>query len=442
MACENPYTALAGLPAYCGLDGLGSVAEVWLIRAGDVIRTPRRVTQAVVTEPIHIRAGAAFLAYDVLPDTGRFLEEPVFGPQGPQTRLTLRFETAPTRPGAHLELSKLQGAAVVAMFRDYNGHIRLAGSEAFPLQLTWTGDTGQRRSDRNAYTLTAVGLVPQAQPAVYLTPDIEPPNELLLPLAVFSILTINCAGIYRMLGSQKADGSAVDASVLLRYRWRVGNSVWYVGEISPTADPALLASWTITPGTRNATQFEAEVVAQVVGGTGIHFTLDTLALAIAASGQGTLQVDAAVIQGALISPDITQVQASCNSAPQAQNLSITVTGSGTLADPAFGDTLEAGYQYSDIDGDAEDTPEVAWFSYDYSIFGGLWTDNETQVGTGLTFQVPSVPGKSYTFKIRPRALTGIPVGQWTKCVPGTGLATGAAPAFPEIHDNLHDIYHS
>lgn len=107
-----------------------------------------------------------------------------------------------------------------------------------------------------------------------------------------------------------------------------------------------------------------------------------------------------------------------NSPPVASSL--TLSGSGKQ-----GQTLTAGYTYSDADGDAEGVTTIEWFSYTNS---GL-TTGETSLGTGTTYLITaSEVGKYIAFKVTPEALTGVTPGTTVKSS-GIGKVSPNTAAF-------------
>jgi hypothetical protein len=287
---------------YCEKSSLGGSKEyLWVMRAEHVSSIPSVCNGEETSEPIQIKSGTASVCYKFPHETLGFKENQRYGPGGEYFEIILEGFRDRIAPHHQHEICKLAPGYYLVIYQDANGYVRLLGTPDKPLRFTSQADTKKQRGELNGVLWRFYGV--SKCPAIFMDPSIEPPNELLIPLANLNInrnfALGSCFWQLSASGSQLSDGTAITAATVygtavLTYLFYYGNILLYEVTIGPDEDATNTANWNYIGGARSQSDFEAQIVDNIVaGGTGFSFTVDLAPLSIMDSGSA-LTIDLVV----------------------------------------------------------------------------------------------------------------------------------------------------
>lgn len=263
----------------------GAKNRIWVIRWEDVLYVPKSVKGAVIpaTDPVLIKPNTAFRHYDLQKDSVSWSENSNETPHGTYYDQVLSGFRPKNEPAHSYEILKLNPGYYILYFTDNEGQIRLLGDLDYPFRFNSKSDIDANPGGTNGTEWSFKAK--SKRPVPHIDPSTDIPNELQIP---FAKLNVNdafvskanpCLVVVNAYGSMEANGTLIDpltSGHTLWYSWAFGTDVLYKAYIQPGANALFSGNWTYVSGSRSASDFQSEIVANIQsGGIGIDFEFDS-----------------------------------------------------------------------------------------------------------------------------------------------------------------------
>lgn len=253
-------------------NGIASVRQLFLIRAEHVIEIPEPDPLTYTVSAISIMPGTGFVEYEFDPDTVGFSSDPRPGPSGTSYTHSIRTLRQGLSRAVAEEIQKLIGSGYVAIIRTFEGEVLVVGSQWAPLTFQHEFTSGSARNDTHTNTWRLEAF--SDRPAFHMDSTIEPPNEVVVPVARLLVTEAgDCLYTLAAGGSMRINGQAITAltsGLLLEYEFRYLSIVLARARIAPNANAAIAASWTLVAGSKSPADWVFEFVDRFTG-TGFSF---------------------------------------------------------------------------------------------------------------------------------------------------------------------------
>ena len=261
-----------GLANSCEVQ-LGQIKTLYYLRAEDDLTGSNCCDDEYLEqEDLSIKKG--FVCLEFLPDQAAYIETTSSDAAGTLWKRRIEVKRQGTNADTLAELCRLTGSHTVFIADFYNGERRKLGSSENPFLFQATHKTGPAKKD--LITQNIVFASEGRCPACLLDPSFEVPLLARgVPVAFMRVArSSTCVPVsvstYPL--SQRIDGSIIDTTtpgtqVQLVFTFGDQKNPYYEASIGPDGDPGDFADWTFIKGNRSSTQFQEEVVNQMISGS-------------------------------------------------------------------------------------------------------------------------------------------------------------------------------